>query len=475
MRDAFLDGSIDKKVFLKNENETINRFLLENNVKQIENIHNFLRSDTPMLLINGFLGTGKTRVCDYALSFLREETVVLKYNCYETTILDDILLSFFDDFKKLSLQNIIKQPKAKFDNFTQKIDAYFAAVENPVVVMINSFESVLKDNKQEILDFLFHLCERVNIKVIIIARKFEFTDFVRIPFEHVSILALEKSIFEKLLRAEGVRLIGPVSDEFYKYSRGYFFYTMLSMKVINANKLNIVDFLKGYTKSFLSYNNFILREALSLVDPVSGHLLRFLTTMRHPVSINLLKAINLYNETAINMFVENMILCVDKNMIYLQDYYKDISANAIPESVAVKLHKSCVDLYNTQLPLKPFERDLLISRQTMRTEIDYHCMFIPQKPHVTPVNSTTLNSVGYAAESLGALPDKKNAPPSSENKLKNISFIFETEEDEKKIMSEIANFESFFAYVSGKRTIIKRCNGLAATVNSNTVSDCGIF
>lgn len=450
MMDAFIDGSIDKKVFLKNENETINRFLLENNIKQIENIHNFLRSDKPMLLINGFLGTGKTRVCDYALSFLKEEAVVLKYNCYETTILDDILLAFFDSFKKLAFQNIIKQPKAKFDNFTQKIDAYFATVENPIVVVINSFESVLKDNKQEILDFLFHLCERVNIKVILIARKFEFMEFARVPFELVSILALEKSIFEKLLRAEGVRLIGPVSDELYKYSRGYFFYTMLSMKVINANKLNLVDFLKGYTKSFLSYNNFILREALSFVDPVSGHLFRFLTTMRHPVSINLLKTLNLYNEEKINMFVENMILCTDKNMIYLQDYYKDISANSIPESVAVKLHKSCVDLYNTQLPLKPFERDLLISRQTMRTEIDYHCMFIPQKPNISPVNTTIMSSAAYSAESLGALPDNKTEAQSGEDKLKNISFIFETEEDEKKIMSEIANSINKFIDYSNK-------------------------
>ena len=67
-------------------------------------------------------------------------------------------------------------------------------------------------------------------------------------------------------------------------------------------------------------------------------------------------------------------------MIYLQDYYKVIAENSIADNIAVKIHKSCVDLYNTQLPLKPLERDLLISRQTMRKEIEYHTLFLPKKP-----------------------------------------------------------------------------------------------
>ena len=450
MGDVFIEGIADRKVLLKNENSIINQFLLENNINQIEAIHAFLCSTHQLLLVNGFLGTGKTRVVNYALSFLSEAAAVLTYNCYETTILDDILLSFFEDFKTLALQNKIKQPKAKFDNFTQKIDAYFSVIENPVVIVINSFEMVLKDNKPEILDFLFHLMTRQNVKVIMIARKFNYEDFSSVHYDKLSILALEKGIFEKMLRSEGVRLIGPVSDEFYKYSRGYFFYTVLSLSVLKANKLNIVDFLKGYTKSFLSYNDFILREALAFVDPVSGHLFRFLTTMRHPVSVNLLKTLNLYNEEKIKMFLDNMILNRDKNMIYLQDYYKAISENSIPESVSVKLHRACVDLYNTQLPLKPFERDLLISRQTMRSEIEYHSMFIPQKPMINPVNNATISSVEYSAEGISALPEKKEEPQSNEEKLKNISFIFESEENEQKIMSEIADSINKFIDYSNK-------------------------
>lgn len=470
MSNEFLDNGIDKKTFLKNDKSGINQFLLENNIKQVNELVNFLSDNSQLMLVNGFLGTGKTRIVDHVTSFLSSGTVILKYNCFETAILDDILLSFFDDFKKLTVQNIIKQPRAKFENFTQKVEAYFDSIENPVLIIINSFEEVLKDNKQEILDFLFHLTSRKNIKIILISRVFSADDFEGIiPYKKVSILALDKPVFEKFLRSEGIKLIGPVSDELYKYSRGYFFYTMLTTKVMNAHKLSLFDFLKGYTKSFLSYNDFILREALSFVDPVSGHLFRFLTIMRHPVSLSLLMTIGLYNEERIKHFLDNQILSAEKNMIYLQDYFKEISQNSISDSVAVKLHRACVDLYNTQLPLKPFERDLLISRQTMRSEIEYHSMFIPQKPNITPVSDTTINSVEYAAGALGQQKPQISAASSEttnegtkEEQIKNISFIFDSEEDELKVMTEIANSINKFIDYSNK-TLSPEDNELSLT------------
>lgn len=451
----FLDSGIDNKSFLKPDRSGINPFLLENNTKQINEIIQFFQGENKLLLVNGFLGTGKTRIVDHAAKFLNTQTVTLKYNCFETTILDDILLSFFDDFKNLTVQNIIRQPRAKYENFTQKVEAYFDSIENPVLIIINSFESVLKDNKQEILDFLFHLASRKNIKIILIARVFSNDDFEgKISYSRVNILALDKSIFEKFLRSQGIKLIGPVSDELYKYSRGYFFYTNLTTKIINARKLSLFDFLKGYTKSFLSYNDFILREAMSFVDPVSGHLFRFLTIMRHPVNLRLLMTIGLYNEDRIRYFLANEILSAEKSMVYLQDYFKEISQNSISDTVAIKLHKACVDLYNTQLPLKPFERDLLISRQTMRSEIEYHSMFIPQKPFINPVSNAAIRSAGYAAETLQHRqeehPTEKQQTDTKEEKIKNITFIFDSEEDEQKVLTEIAESINKFIDYSNK-------------------------
>ena len=460
METQFTDGNFDYKNLIKGEISGVNQFLLDNNKKQLETIYNFYKSDIPLLLVNGFMGTGKTQIVRHSLKFLSQQTIVLEYNCFETTILDDILLSFFEDFKELTMQNIIHQPKVKTENFTQKIASYFNSINLPIVIILNSFESILKSNKQEILDFIFHVSKKENIKTIIISRTFDYDDFLqKTYFERATVLALEKSIFEKYLRAEGIKMIGPVSDELYKYTRGYFLYTQLSAKIINFHNLTLIKFLDGYTKSFLSYNDFILREALALVDPVSGHLFRLLTIIRHPVSVKLLQTVNLFNKEKIDFFISNLLLSKEKDMIYLQDYYKEISINSIPENVAVKLHKACIDLYSTQLPLKPFERDLLISRQTMRSEIEYHTLFIPKKPQFKTLGETTVEALEYSADSkctydvpkTDEIPQPVLEPPKTkEEQIKNITFIFDSEEDENKIMTGIADSINKFIDYSNK-------------------------
>ena len=85
----FIKEAVDKKIILK-QDIGINQFLIENNLTQIEKIINFFNSDTPLLLINGFMGTGKVMVVNQALSFLSEDVITLRYNCFETTILDPI-------------------------------------------------------------------------------------------------------------------------------------------------------------------------------------------------------------------------------------------------------------------------------------------------------------------------------------------------------------------------------------------------
>lgn len=441
----FVTEGIDKKLIQK-QDLGINPFLIENNLVKIEGILNFLSSKAPLLLVNGFMGTGKVMVVNQALSFLKSDVITLKYNCFETTILDDILLEFFDNFKKLTAQNVIQVPKARTENFTQKINAYFDSIEKPVVIVLNSFEQILKDNKQEIVDFLYHLSKSYKIKTILIGRKFDYDDFKQV-YEKISICALEKGIFEKYLREEGFKQIGPLSDELYKYTRGYWFYTTLAIRVMQIRKLSLADFLSGYTKSFQTFNDFILREALSLVDPVSGHLFRFLTIMRHPVNVRLLQTLNLYDADKMAFFVDNMILTREGSMIYLQDYFKIIAENSIAENIAVKIHKSCVQLYETQLPLKPLERDLLISRQTMRNEIEFHGLFIPKKP-VLPQKTAIepeFIQAKIAEQPPQTIQDK-------EEQIKNISFVFESEANEMAIMNKIANSINKFVDISDKKS-----------------------
>lgn len=268
-------------------------------------------------------------------------------------------------------------PRIKTENFTQKINSYFNTIHSPIVIILESFEEILKSNKSEILSFIKHLFKLANVKIIITTRKIEPEDFEDTEYEKTTCLALTKPIL-KILKNNGIKHIGLLSNELYKHSKGYYNVINLSIKIMNLRQLNLVQFLEGYSKSFMAFSEFITREALSLVDPVSAHLFRLLTVMRIPIHVNLLKSLHLYNEERVFFFVTNSILSVDGECLYLDETFRDIIEHQIPENVMIKLHSACIDLYNTQLPLKPLERDLMLSRQTMRNEIEYHSLFIPK-------------------------------------------------------------------------------------------------
>ncbi len=422
-----------------------NPYLIGNNEKQIEQICDFLQNDKKLLLLNGFAGSGKGEILDYTASHLNKNVVLIKYMCLETTILDDMLLSFFESFRNYAIKGTITLPKGKVDNFTQKINSYFNAVTNPVVVVLHSFQAILKENKKEILNFIEHLEKFENIKIILSSRTFDYNEFNNIDYDRVSVLAFSKEYFEKYLRDNDIKNIGPLSNELYKQTRGYYTYVNLSVRIMKLRQYSLVKFLEVFSKSGMGFSEFVRKEALMLIDPVSLHLFRLLALMRIPLHVNLIKSLHLFNQERIYFFVQNYLLSVDGENLYLKDFFREIIEQQIQQSVMLKLHKACVDLYETQLPLKPLERDLRLSRQTMRNEIDYHSLFIPQRPQQVQ------NFAPNLAQFVQPLTPKQQTPEqipvsapakeeTKEEKIEKINFIFEDESILDNIASSINNF-----------------------------------
>lgn len=396
MNYQFLNIFFDQKELLAQPYGAINPFLLENNDSQIKKIYEFYKSDINLLYINGFLGTGKAEIVNYSNAFLAPETIILKYNCFNTTILDDILLSFFIDFKKMSVQNIISEPKVKTESFTQKVNSYFSQIEKPFVIIINSFEAILEENRQEILDFIFHLNSMQKVKIILIGKTFDSKYFKDLKIERVTNLAFERPIFERYLKSEKIKFYSDDLEEFYKYTRGYYFFTTLSIRLMKIENLSIFDFLSKLKSSFLPFNKFLEKQALTLIPPAEKNLFWLLAIIRHPISIDLLKKLNFYNEEQINILIENFIIVKEDSLIYVPDYFKEEIEDSTSQNILHRIHRYIIDLYSTQLPLKPLERDICISRQTMRKEIEYHKLFLPKIPKNIDNQNIDINYLSYS-------------------------------------------------------------------------------
>ena len=116
----FLEKPINIKEISKDC--TIDTFLVENNEKQIEQICDFLMEDkNHLMLVNGFKGTGKTSIVDFVSMYLNSDVLVLKYNFLETTILDDLLLGFFDNFRTYTLKEKLFHQELKQKIFLKKL------------------------------------------------------------------------------------------------------------------------------------------------------------------------------------------------------------------------------------------------------------------------------------------------------------------------------------------------------------------
>jgi len=398
MQYNFLNIFLDKKELQKQGKKKLNQFLLENNWSQLENIYDFYKNDNDLLFVNGFMGTGKLQIVDYSFSFLSKDAIVLNYNCFESTVLDDILLFFFSEFKKLTLQSVISEPKSKSENFTQKINSYFSSIEKPFLIVLDSFESILKENKQEILDFILHLASFSKIKIILIARSFDDDYFknVDIKYQRIITLALDKHLFEKYLKSEKVKYSGVLLDEFYKQTRGYYFYTTLSLKLMKNKDMTLDQFLKEFRTTFPRFDDFLVKQSMDIIPAANRNLFWFLSMVRHPVSAELLKALKLYDETVVKFLIDNHIFTQDNSLIYIQDYFKEQAAVSIAQGISQRIHRFIVDLYQTQLPLKPLDRNVLISRQTMRKEIEYHNLFLPKKLKNLESQNVDVNYLSYA-------------------------------------------------------------------------------
>ena len=397
MKYQFLNFFLEKKDLLKQNSEVIDPFVLENNKENLENIYDFYGSEKPILFVNGFMGTGKKQVVNYSLNFLSKEAIVLWYNCFETTILDDILLCFFNEFKKLQTQGIISGLKVKTENFTAKINAYFTSIEKPFVIVLNSYDSIQKENLQEIVDFINHVIGFEKVKIVIASRTLDRKSFDDdSKYERMTLSALDKTLFEKYLKQKKVSFSSSQLDDLYKHTRGYYFYTSLTTSILKYKNYEVKDFMESFKLSFLSYNKFLEKEIIDIIPAISVQFFWLLCIMRHGVTSQILKQMHYYNEENIDFLTKNLLLVQSNGLIFVHDYFREQMDISIPENVSQKLHKFIIDFYESQLPLKPLERGILLSRQTIRNEIEYHTLFLPKK--VGEINTNAYKAMAKGLE-----------------------------------------------------------------------------
>lgn len=351
---------------------SMNPFLLKNNYAEITKAVDFLDSNDSFLYIHGFLGTGKRQFINYISDFLNDDVIKLEYYCKVSTVCDDILLSFIDTVEKNPMSKAVSL-NAKVSTLSVKLQQYIASIKKPFVIIIHSFDDISESNRPLVADCIEMLAKNSNVKIIASTRAMMPGIFGNIKVDKkVFLKALSKDIFRDFINSYKISFTDTVLEDFYKYTRGYYYYTALAIKIVQAMKISLNDFLTKFARSGMNFDSYLGLTYINLIPATIRNFFWFLRTIRHGVSINALAVFELYDEFSLEYLKSNLMIFQSGEMVYVQDYFQQNIDISIPAKTEVKLHKYIISIYEKQLKEPLQTREIMISRQALRAEIEYH-------------------------------------------------------------------------------------------------------
>ena len=368
----FLDSSVDIENLNLPESGSINPFLLKNSYAEMTKAIDFLNSEYTFLYIHGFLGTGKRQFIDYVSGFLDNEVIKLEYYCKASTVCDDIMLEFIDIIEKNPISKVVSI-NAKVTTLSVKLQQYVSSIKKPFIVIIHSFDDISESNRPLVIDCLEAVSKSPNVKIIASTRAMMTGAFGGIKVDKkIFLKALSKDIFKEFISSYQITFTDTVLEDFYKYTRGYYYYTALALKIVQAMKISLSDFLNKFTRSGMNFDSYLGLTYINLIPATIRNFFWFLRTIRHGISINALAVFELYDDFSLEYLKNNLMIFQVGEMVYVQDYFQQNIDISIPAKTEIKLHKYIISIYEKQLKEPLQTREIMISRQALRAEIEYH-------------------------------------------------------------------------------------------------------
>lgn len=368
----YLDSSINIENINLKDSPCINKFLLRNNYAEILKAIDFFNTDSKFLYVHGFLGTGKRQFVNYVAEYLNQDVIKLEYYCKVSTVCDDILLSFINTIEKNSISKVVNI-NAKITTLTIKFQQYISSIKKPFLIILHSFDDILEENRQLVVDTLQNTIKNQNVKMIASTRAMTPNNFGEIKVDKkIFLKAFSKEIFKEFTDSYQIKYTDTTIDDFYKYTRGYYYYTALSLKIVQAMKISLNDFLNKFAQSEMSFDAYLGFTYINLIPTTIRNFFWFLRTIRHGISLNALAIFELYDEFSLEYLKNNLMIFQVGEMVYVQDYFQQNIDISIPAKTEIKLHKYIINIYEKQLKEPLQSRALTLSRQALRAEIEFH-------------------------------------------------------------------------------------------------------
>lgn len=372
MEYEFLNSSIERENLILPNSDKINQFLLRNNREEIIKAIDFFSTNEKFLYVYGFLGAGKRQFLSYVQEFLNDDVILLEYFCKEGTVGDDILLDFTRKIEENSISKAVNI-NTKITTMDVKFKQMISSIKKPFVIILHSYDDISQENRELVGKLLEAVIQEANVKLVVSTRAMNPALIENVEEDRKILLkAFSEDVFREYLEASNIEASDRQIEDFYKHTRGYYYYTALSIKIMQAMNINLGEFLQKFSQSGMDFDAFLGATYINLVPEAIRNFFWFLRTVRHGLTLNALALIDIYDEFAIQYLKSNLMIFQSDETLYVQDYFLQNIDISIPVKTQIKLHKYIVGIYEKQLKEPLIKRAILISRQAMRAEIEYH-------------------------------------------------------------------------------------------------------
>ncbi len=338
----------------------------------INEIFNFTTSQSDVLFLTGPIGSAKSEAIEYIAPKLAQDHLVFRHFCFENSVIDDFLLNFYDGLRDFSLAKKISLKKFIADNLKEKVTHYFKAIEKKSIVIIENFENI--ENNGEILDFICHIANYPNIKIIIVSQNPQknLFRFRNIRTKNIQTEQNIREIFQKKL--ENITDNNELIQNFYSISKARELFLEMSLKFLTITDISFEDLIKEFEKrnksNQLDFGEFLVAKFIALTPKKYIDFFKILSFLNHPVSNEFITNYKIGNCDYIDYLAKNYLINFFKSEIYVKDCFKRYVLSQISDQERFIQYKKFIEIYEIELTKPPIERLLRLSRESIRKEIE---------------------------------------------------------------------------------------------------------
>lgn len=390
---------------------------LQFNNGEIAQITDFFYDTNSVLYVEAPLGALKHKILNSAFQNFSDDYFEFYHFCNKFTVIEDLLLSFYDTLRNYSLAQKIQLKKSMASDFTQKVRNYLNSLDKKTFVILDNFEKILED--ATIAKFIAELSENRNIKIILLSNSDLSLWGFKNAFMRYKTINLKKqniNIFNQKISL----LFDDISDEMrqklIKYTGLEDFWLLLTKAYVAATENSLSEFFSDFERKNELFQDFIISRTLTLIPDTYSDFIKTMCFANFPVSKNLMECYKIGDIGQVDYLKKRLILSEINNSYFLNEHIKNYFKNILSIGEKIKFGTIFLDIFNSELAKNPKERFTRLSREGINKQSENIRSNIP-KLNEKVLDSASLDFISHVQKSIAPWY-VKDLPKNSENETK---------------------------------------------------------